>query len=397
MDRIEEYVRLINSKPTREKILLTTSLHLRGRIKNGDFLMVNFSSIMEELQYVFPDNWDIQFERTWETRRTTILKVEFVIRFPKFVITNSKEMTHTIHDLYVKLISVPSYLQSDGLSFEDFKGKRMTVTDEEILSKYQHSHQSSKAYTDIAKFFEDKKRSSYGQSITDSNYVFSYRGFCKGSSEINQILAMLRGKYTANMFKMFLLQLDLYVKWESIEGRPHIYMKYISGRAETNEPSQSNKKQFFSKLNLETPNLDFKIEKGKIKVVDNDNLEEFLKFKGNELADYPLFMHNFLCIKDEKGNYYSKRNLPKQFPEILLDTPENLARISWYFRGELVEFKILYQTEEQRALNANKPLFIHKSLKEYAKSRIEQTIKTQRFRCHISEQLSKINNITRSI
>lgn len=395
MDKIEKYLRTINSKTTEEKILLVTNLALRDRLAFSDIIEINMSSIMEQLQYVFPNRWDIQFERFLLIRDKIILKAEFVIHFPKIVISNSDEMKHVIHDLYIKLESTSSY-DGSGITFDDFKGKRMTVTDEEVLSKYQHSHQPSRPYAEIKKVREANKCSSYGQT-GDANAVFTYRSFCKGSSEINQIISMLSGKYDSNIFKMFLLQLDLYIQWESIEGRPHIYMKYVSGRAEISTPSDNRKREFYDALPLVEADINFKLEKGEIKVIDNDNFENFLKYRGNIAALYPENIRNSLCIKDEKGNYYSRRNLPVEFPDTLLDSAEELSTISWYFKGKLIEFKVIYQSEEERALNAEKPFFIHKELKKYAKSRIEQTIKTQRFRCYISEQLSKTNNHTRNI
>jgi acetone carboxylase gamma subunit len=395
MDKIEKYLTAINRKTTEEKILLVTNLVLRDRLAFSDIITINMSSIMEQLQYVFPNRWDIQFERCFAIKDKIVLKAEFVIHFPKIVISNSEEMKHTIHDLYIKLQSIQAY-NGVGITFDDFKGKRMTVTDEEVLSKYQHSHLPSRPYTEIKKTREASKFSSYGQT-GDSNAVFTYRNFCKGSSEINQILSMLSSRYDSNIFKMFLLQLDLYVQWESIEGRPHIYMKYVSGRAEINHPSSYKQQEFYDYLPLWEMNINFKVENGEIKVIDNNKFEDFLKYKGDVSGVYPVDIRNTLCIKDEKGNYYSRRSLPTEFPDALLDPVEELNTISWYFKGELIEFKVIYQSEEERALNAEKPFFIHKDLKEYAKSRIEQTIKTQRFRCYISEQLSKANNPTRSI
>lgn len=397
MDRAEKYLRALNSKSTREKILLVTSLVLRERVNKGGALLLNFSSIMEELQYVFPDRWDIQFERDWKELSKIVLKVNFVIHFPVIKITNSEEMTHTMYDLYVKLESYDPYSSSTDYTFVDFTGKRMTATDEEILSSYQHSHLPGYNYGDMTSFLLNKKEASYGQSAKTSAFVFAYRRFCKGSSEINQILAMLGAKYDKNVFKMFLLQLDLYVRWESIEGRPHIYMKHVSSRAEASNPSVSTLREFYSHLSFTDVNLDFKIEKGKVKVIDNDNFENFLKFRGSVAHNYPSTVRSFLCTKDEKGNYYNIRNIPQSFPKNLLAPAEDLAKISWYFRGELIEFKVIYQTEEQRALNATKPFFIHKKLKEYAKARIESKIEAQRFRSYLTEQLSKIDNNTRSI
>jgi hypothetical protein len=196
---------------------------------------------------------------------------------------------------------------------------------------------------------------------------------------------------------MFLLQLDLYVRWESLEGRPHTYLKYVSGRSETTVPSNSVKKDFYSSLNFTNADIDFKLENNKIKVVDNTKFENFLKFAGESEAAYPIFIQSYFCVKDEQGNYYNKRNIPTNFPETLLSKKADLDKISWYFRGELIEFKVKYQTEEQKAYNLSRPTFINKNLKEYAKARIEQTIKTQRFRSHIFEKLSEINNTTKNI
>jgi hypothetical protein len=395
MDRKEKYIRVINSKSTEDKILLVTKLTIKERIENGIGLLLNISSIIEQLQYVFPDKWDIQFENSHEDNGRLILKVEFVIHFPHIVITNSKEMKHIIKDLYVKLESIESPLDG-SYTFDEFKGKRMSASAEEVLSNYQHSHQFPGSYKEIEAFLQTKE-SWYGQSSAVSYDVFAYRRFCTGSSEINQILTMLSARYNANIFKMFLLQLDLYVRWESLEGVPHIKLENVIGRADSKQISWTQRRDFYDMLKLNEIDVDFKIEKNQIRIVDNEKFERFLKFDGEKIESYSFSFRNHLCIKDEKGDYFSIRTIPTSFPAELLAPKEQLDQISWYFKGELVEFKVKYQTEEEKVIITEKPFFVHKDIKEYAKRKLEDKIKAERLRSYFSGKFSQTDNTTRNI
>ena len=409
-DRIEEYLLEINKKQTGEKIVLARRLNTIGRLHFGNELMGSIGSMIEELQFVFPDRWDIQFERQFVKSRQhtslsepyifykkTMLKAEFVIHFPVIEITNTKEMKHAINDLYVKLISDVEKFEGEEpqkLTIKSFRGKRMSATKDEIMCNYQHSHLPGKNYV------ISTERYSYGQNSDTiysriknlTNDFTTYQKFCTGVSEINNITAMLVSRYDANTFKMFLMQLDLYLGWESIEGRPHRYMKDVIGKAEANDVSTRACKEFFEKIPKEKTDIDFTIKSGDIKIVDNEKFEDFLKYKKSKnFRDYkPDFTQDCFCYKDELGEYFSIRVQIEDIPDCFLSLLKDLASRNWYFKGNLIEFKLLQEKEITEEVN--KPFYVHYKIKEYARTRIEESIKTSRFRSHIIEELSKISN-----
>lgn len=82
-------------------------------------------SIMELLDYYFPEKWDIQDD-------------SIIIFFPEVTITDGYGKTRLLTDIYIK-ISIYG-LDSDEITV---RGTRMSHTPGEVRSKYSHSHFSS--------------------------------------------------------------------------------------------------------------------------------------------------------------------------------------------------------------------------------------------------------------
>ncbi|MHA1197787.1 MAG: hypothetical protein ACTSQF_00320, partial [Candidatus Heimdallarchaeaceae archaeon] len=71
--------------------------------------------------------------------------------------------------------------------------------------------------------------------------VQSFNGFCLGEDGIAQTIMMLNSTWSYELFRMAMLQLDDYVRWESLEGGPHICMEdvYEKGDFYENKPLNS--------------------------------------------------------------------------------------------------------------------------------------------------------------
>lgn len=368
--RREEYLERIQTVDIDRKIRIVKVLEGRGMLSEVYRGVSNsIDSICKVLEEVYPSEWDIIIKKRfynglWQEERP--FTIEFVIHFPSIIITNKDNLSHEIKDMYIKLMPSQSYDRT--FTFNNFRGKRMTASKNEIISNYQHSHQPGRAWS----------------HSTDGAFI--WRDFCLGSSEIKQVLSMLESRYDEGRFKLLLLQLDEYLNYESIEGNPYCYLRNVLGGGAV--PSLANKtiKEYYTELielrelgSIPEVRLDFKIENNQVIIKDNDKLEDFLKTDSNK-DNYNV---NYICEKDEKGNYHRYRNIPTEFPSDLIIQPEDYPKIEFYFRAEKVSFKLVDGVYIQ-----DKPFYINKFIKDYVKTKLEQQIEERRYRHYITEKLN---------
>lgn len=137
-----------------------------------------------------------------------------VIHFPFFIISNSNGNTHEIKNLFVFF-----YLCCDTKRIGEIRGFRTTQSFLEYKSTYFHSHLRSKQLENI-----------------NFNGVSN---FCLGKSNFSKVCAELRWQYNPTEFEFFLIQLESFLKWESLEGVPYKKIKeltYGNGHMNFNEP-----------------------------------------------------------------------------------------------------------------------------------------------------------------
>ena len=341
----------------------------------------NLDSMAKILEQEHPGNWDIllceerlgvrnlhSFPKHFE-RGCSNIAPRIVIRYPKIAIFNSTGASHSIQDLFVEI-----GLVNAGQCIETtLRGLRMAASPDEIRANYQHSHLSTRSY-----------------KVTQSNDdAFALRGFCLGSSEINQVLTMLSMNYTEEIFKLLVFQLGEYVNWESIEGSPYAYFRNVIGSGTARNLGIDEILRLHSQIEefrRENPmDIDFKLSSDGIKVVDNEKLEDYLRIWDDQ---YLYSSTNVLCQKDVKGNYYGL-SLGLNFTSQLSDM-ETLEEISFTFRKEIVKFRVVEQEEQE-----NKKFYIHKKVKNYVKSAIQEKINSKRLRGHITKQLNSIEHLKR--
>lgn len=374
-NRKEEYLLALQSASMNKKVKSLKAMESYGYLTTNLFgLGKTIDDIREVLDEVFPDNWDIIISKNYNNPtkkegwvKDTPFTAEFVIHFPEILITNRDNESHIIRDFYIKLMP---WCSATGMSFNRFRGKRMSATRREVVSHYQHSHQSGRHY-----IWDDS---------TDSQ--FHYRGFCLGSSEIIHVLSMLRSMFSKGRFKLFLLQLEEYLNYESIEGNPYKRISKTIGGGKPQKVSENACETYYNLLlkhreqGRHTKEVDFKLERNKIILVDNDKFEDFLKVHQKRA----LYGGSQICEKDEVGEYYGYRNIPRSFPRSVLIRPDEYKHIEFMFRGEVVSFKLIEEVID----GIDKPYYISKHIKNYVKTRIEQKIEGRRFKSYITEQLN---------
>lgn len=138
------------------------------------------------------DNYDV---------RVNSDRVEVIIHYPIVNLVSENRLTHTIHDLYVKVTF------KDGKALSGLSGWRQSYTKAEVLSDYAHSHLSG---------------------IPDR-----FDSFCLGSSvtPVKACLMELSLGYTPEKFGLLLACIDSYVAWESISGVPYRKIEDISSKS----------------------------------------------------------------------------------------------------------------------------------------------------------------------
>lgn len=168
------------------------------------------------------------------------LTKEFIVYYPEIIITNSTKKSHVITDLYVKFS-----FDYFGRLHHSFRINRGSYSDQEWYSSYKHSHTSG----------------------SFPNEIDYFSAPCLGGGPINSTIAVLKNTTLETFSELeivqFLILMDDFLKWESIEGVPYKYIKDISRDGyRTISPNRSPKtlrnseKQFLEHIVKETDFLE---------------------------------------------------------------------------------------------------------------------------------------------
>lgn len=185
-----------------------------------------FEAICEELH---PGAWDLQIAKNTDIFGGNT-KYVLIIKFTEVIIRNSKRKQHTITNLYV------SFNFDEKLNYlGGMKGRRGTVSYNEMRSAYMHSHLG---------------RRNRG----------AWSSFCTGNGDMpNTMMSLQADGWNPDLLQKMLLLLYTYVSWESIEGGPYILISDINGgrsRSINYNPSEIDKQKYlkaFIKINKDFP------------------------------------------------------------------------------------------------------------------------------------------------
>lgn len=396
---------------------------LSGMVERGKISETNKQQILqitEALESTYPGLWDIQVSKSkWEYdilfenisgygarefRQERVfhkLNFDIIIKFPEIVIKNSSDKSHTIRDLYVKfqykqvaqniiinsaetplsyLDDHPEIMLHDGF-YQPFKnftigsqihGLRETLTEKEYRSNYHHSHLSSSP-------------------------DMRWTQFCLGSGEIGQTLLLLESGFTIDLFQMALYQLEAYVAWESIEGRPYNYIRsinevsgtpltrLISISSNTIESFLCNVRNHWNYYGL-VPILNWKITNNKFELIQDEQVDTFLRIYSTG-RNYNR--RGLVYYQDSEGRYYdaSTYSVPR------FTDPDNVTRNTIVFRGEVRGFRLI-QIQEDTIVTST--LIFHPKIKETLKQKLEAYGNNARIREGIAQRANQIILIRRA-
>lgn len=144
--------------------------------------------------------------------------IYILVHWPEVTVTNERGESININDLYAK-VPLNIYGQPDGY----FELIRSTYTIDQWTSRYTHSHVPSH----------------------NPKVLPEFKGPCLGAGPIRGTIARLKRSNTPdyNRWSLFCLELDKYVRVESIAGTPYIRMSsinksstYIQGASGVSKP-----------------------------------------------------------------------------------------------------------------------------------------------------------------
>lgn len=359
--RFEKLNKDIALKHNRHRIVPLISKRLTPYAANELF------KIKDCLDQIFPERYDIQvvFEPKFkyansdyglachiysEFDKVAVKGLDIIIHYPELTITNSKDQSINIKDLFIKIpIGVLPKNENDTYSIKKIRGTRTTLSRDEYNAKYFHSH--------LPRFNNLVRDNKDG--------VGEFADFCTGSdTDINVNLSLLNTESSldVNMFKLYLMQIDTMVKWESLEGVPHIGMKDVIGKnydldnynLNTLENNYNQIDTYLNRGKNTDIELDFTFNNGKYCIVDNEKFEDWLiGFKEIMYIQY---------LKDDQGKYYTK------FYTTETDVKASHLTKFIIFNGE----KKLFTVEQQNTVGEiNQKLYVHPQIKNYVKSRLE--------------------------
>lgn len=313
------------------------------------------------LEQAYKDRWDIQIElkplfkshtnryggnagaiRDWFLYDRMIVDfIYIVIHFPSVTLTNSKRDTFDLKDMFIR---IPLDPKENNLIIETLQGTRSTLSVAEYETAYLHSHLIR-----------------LNDNVTVNGHVVknrpcTYSEFCTGIGDINILKAMLNNKFDPDFFNSYLLLLQNFLEWESIEGTPYMRINSVVV-ADYDYPvvSEDECRNFYESL-IRHPNsfiLDWTFRDGRYEIVDNNKFEEQLR--GSPWGTY--------LYRDETGKYFEEKTQIAR---------EDVVFNEWLpFRGQKIFFRIEgeIKTRGEDALK-----FIHPKMKAYVKRQLEQRI-----------------------
>lgn len=338
----------VKKKFEEDKLFLSTD-----RFNKGCF--EKFRIIIKCVQEIYENKWDLDIE----VMSSGNVKVKgIIILFNRIDLKNSEGAEHLIENLFVKI-----HLRKDGTDVKLYhlSGGRTKISYAEWCSNYFHSHLPT----------------GYGARGEGSPYFSS---FCTGSGHINEFMADLNSEpISQSRLVPFLLQIIGLVSWESLEGGPHRRIRNIrvnSNSGRLSRPNDRDSKFLMDKIleyhrsNEIIPDIEFKLEDNKYKILDNDRFVKFLE-ESTTLTEEEKA--RVLCMQNSEGQYYKYGNVPGYTP-----APDTSQDVKFIFQGEEIPFIIGPPPEVGDLSNIH--YFIHPNIKKFIKKEIEYDINIKKIR-----------------
>lgn len=174
---------------------------------------------IKELVRNVPENVVVKLLTNKRSLVNILLNVHnILVWFPEVIITNENDRSVSIQDLYACI-----EVEKNGSLCGKFRLNRATYTQEQIDSNYMHSHVSDIPYSDFSNF----------------------QSCCTGDGPINATICSLQREFDEDLWNLFCLELNRYVRVESIAGTPYHYLERLG----TNN-STARSESFYIRMTL---------------------------------------------------------------------------------------------------------------------------------------------------
>ena len=211
------------------------------------------------------------------------ISVYILIYFPKITVTNEYDESIDIEEVYIR---VPINL--NGRMDSSFEIIRTKYSYDQYESGYMHSH----AHSGISKTSRD------------------WRGMCLGSGPLVTTTHTLKNSYDLDIWRLFCIELDEYLKVESVAGVPYIRMNRVGNNSDLFTYK-------ISTVSSDCNDIQYRVN------LYNDFFKDFLKFFIYKLCknvDYFTFRNNDICLS--MSNEQFAIIISKYFIEYYNDKPE---------------------------------------------------------------------------
>jgi hypothetical protein len=262
-------VDLKKEEENKEEIPLFLSEFLKHVSKNR---LPLFDHLVGTLNTLYGDKF-------WEFKPVISKIIAIHIHFPKITIQNSKNISHTIYDLYVGF-NINSEMKLSGSVF----GFRGTLQKSELYGRAVP--RESYANSEDSVYLHSHLKSYLGNFFSISKGTF-----CLGSSELSGLVSKLGSaiNFTPENITRFCLLLTPLAEWESLEGTPYKYIKDIS---QNSNQSVENLQDIFSIYRLRFSNQG---------IINSSDLIEYLIKENFILVDSYNEVDNKINWKLDEG------------------------------------------------------------------------------------------------
>lgn len=336
-------------KVTKKILELSDEVELLTIEKFNELKLKNISNILYEnientIKYI-----NITLKKAFGNNYEVILyegsrNIEVIILFPQIEVKNSLDLTHTMSDVYLKLVFCYYYgaNQIITLYLNDFSLYRGKYSKEELSIGYMFSHISGSA--GLEKFQNE---------------------WCLGNTGFRTYINNLKQHVNILDIVFIILQFKAYLSWESIEGTPYKYIVNI---------------RHFNKIPIILQNI--------MNINYNEIYIRVLKRLGNFKYSIGIDNFSYKANLDEASVDKIRTIASKLYPELcfyLIDnTSVEIGKIdydiskfrysNYYFKGNQVIPEIIPNKKTMESLENIEKQFkktIHVDILDYIVSRIE--------------------------
>lgn len=196
------------------------------------------------------------------------------------------------------------------------------------------------------------------KKIESRTKTLSVDQFCIGSQDMDETIIEIKADaFDIQKFELFFMLLDNYVKWESLEGGPHIRMENITVQKQDNRFAMSTDSQigvyhvlfgYLNDNNIPFP-ANFVFSDGRFKVKHDETYKEGIK----NLFTTSLInvSDKVLCKRGADGHFY-KANLVEtdiKFPQTFLKSIKINDELPYvYISGKRITFDITNQQKVEK-------------------------------------------------